>query len=296
MSTKAAPKTSKQKKADAVLDASQQMDASTVVAEIGALQVSLQTTLAGVTASITEKIEKNRQMDEAIALKEARINELHGIEKEALQLEEVKLRRLQEEADLKTSRDATLKQWAEQDAQRAQQVKREQEEYDYKVKTERTRQTEEFAAEVARLKRVEALHEEELKRNWTQREVELQSKESEVTELRAKVASFDETLKAAVSKAEAIVGNTLKREYDNQAKLLQKDIEAEKNLHAAQIDSLNGKITGLTSQIATLQTQLEEARKDAKEVTAAALQSASGRDVTNALQKAMETNSTNTKK
>jgi len=260
------PSGSRAKKTQSVLDAVKALSPETIVGEVGALQVSLQSTLANVSAAITDKIEKMHQVDEAIALKEQRIVELHDIEQEALTLEDVKTKRAEEEFDWNKSRDERRKQWVEEQAERNRVWQREKEEYEYSTKMDQQRKKEEFDAEVVRLKRDETLRSERLQKDWADREAELVAQENELHELRDKVAKHDETLKSEVAKAEAVLGNKLKRDYDFQVQLLEKDMTAERNLNAAKVESLNLTISALSDQLEEAQKQLDAARKDAKEV------------------------------
>jgi 3-dehydroquinate dehydratase len=62
-------------------------------------------------------------------------------------------------------------------------------------------------------------------------------------------------------------------------------------MHEAHEDMLQQNIASLQTQIHDLQAQLVAARADAKEVASQALQSASGRQVVEALQRAQEVQS-----
>jgi hypothetical protein len=285
------PTGSRAKKTQSVLDAVKLLSPETIISEVGALQVSLQSTLANVSAAITDKIEKMKQVDEAISLKEERIVELYDIDQEALTLEDVKNRRSEEEAEWTRSREERRKVWSEEQAERNRIWQREQEEHAYLTTTEQQRKKEEFEAEVIRLKRDETLRSERLQKDWADREAELLERENELIELRDKVSKVDDTMKAEVAKAEAVLGNKLKRDYDYQIQLLDKDIQAERSLNNAKVESLNATISALSDQLEEAHRQLVAARQDAKEVTERALESASGRQVSAALQSYNQGNS-----
>ncbi len=68
----------------ATLDAVKNLDTGKVVSEVNNLQVTLQSTLADVSASITNKIQQIATIDEAIKLKQQRLKELYDIEAEAV--------------------------------------------------------------------------------------------------------------------------------------------------------------------------------------------------------------------
>lgn len=285
------PVGSKAKKTQSVLDAVKLLSPETIINEVGQLQLNMQNVLASVSVAITDKIDKMKQVDEAIALKEQRIVELYDIDQEALTLEEIKNRRSEEEAAWASSVENSKKAWKEEQAERTRVWQREKEEHDYLTKIDQQRKKEEFEAEVIRLKRDETLRSERLQKDWAEREAELVNAENELIELRDKVSKVDDTIKAEVSKAEAMLGNKLKKDYDYQMQLLNKDVEAERNLNLAKVDSLNAKIASLSDQLEEAQKQLASARQDAKEVTERALESASGRQVSAALQSINQGNS-----
>lgn len=276
--------TSKSKQAKQVLESVKSLTPDLIVAEVGNLQVSLQNTLANISANITDKIEKMNQVDEAISLKEQRIAELYEIEKEALTIEEIRELKLQEEKILEDKIAARRKAWQEEEEERNKKWKREKDEYDYATAFDHRKKIEEFQSEVINLKRDETLRSERLQREWEEREKELKSKEDEFVELKNKASNYDKNLQLEVTKAESILTNKLKKEYDYQIQLLNKDIESERKLHEAQIVSLNDVIGNLSDQLEELQKQLEVARKDSKEITEKALESASNKNVAEALQ------------
>jgi predicted nucleic acid-binding Zn-ribbon protein len=71
--------------------------------------------------------------------------------------------------------------------------------------------------------------------------------------------------------------------------MIRKDMESERTLNATKVSALNDLVEGMQKQISDLQTQLSAARQDAKEIASSALESASGRRVSEALQRVVET-------
>lgn len=275
-------KKKEESQAQLLMDAVKNLQPDDVVDEIGKLQVSLQGTLSGITATITSKIETMQNLDGCIGQKQNELKELFDIEKEAQNLE-----------DLKANIEEARKEWDEEKKERSKTWTREEEERDYMWQQRQQRHNEEFAAEVARMKRAEQVRQEELHRGWAERESVLAAQENEAAALRDKVAGFDEVLKKEVSKAEAVVSNSVKKQYEHQIALMQKDAESERNIDNAKIESLQGTIKDLEGRILALTAQLDAARRDAKDVTAAALESASGRQVADALRKVVDRDGSN---
>ncbi len=281
--------------AEAVLASVKDLDLTKVVGDISTLQVQVQNTLAGLSATLTNKVQKMQDVDTAIGLKENRLSELFQIESEAVKIDDLKAQKMEEEnewEERRLERDAT---WAEQESDRQKAWKRAEEEHDYSLAQAKKRAQEEFEAEILRNKRSEQNRVEELNKQWATREEEIKSKETEINQLKSDVAGFDARLKTEIAKSEAIVGATLKRQFEHESALLKKDAESERALNQVKIQAMNSTIESLEAQITSLQTQLASARADAKEVATQALNSASERQVSVALQKVMDTQSQNPK-
>jgi chromosome segregation ATPase len=279
--------------AQVVLDNVKDMELTKVVSEIGNLQVSLQGTLAHLTATITNKIQQVEQLDTAIGLKEQRLQELHGIEKEAVSLDEMKAQKEEEARKWEKERDERNAQWDEEEEERAKIWQRTEEDFKYTTEQAHKKVQDDFESQLSKRNREELLRAEQLQRSWTERENGLKAKEQEFTDLKAQVVGFDQRLKSEVAKAEAVLGNVLKKQYEHEAALLRKDAESEKNLSAAKISAMSDQMENLEKQIHDLQVQLAAARSDAKEVATQALQSASGRQVADALQSVVNTRNDN---
>ena len=284
-----------QTEAKAILEATKDLDLTKVIGEVSGLQVNVQNTLAGLSASLTNKIQQLEQMDTSISLKEQRLQELYGIENMAITLDEMKAQREEEEHNHAEQKAARAKGWMEEEAERHKKWKRELEEYEYARNLQQKKFKDDFDAEVLTSKRNEASRQEMLARAWTDRENILKSKEQEFANLAKQVSEFDARLKADVAKAEAIVTNSLKRDYTHQMELMRKDAEAQGVLNNMKIAAQEKAIAGLHDQIKDLQAQLASARTDAKEVATQALQSASGRQVADALQRVVDTREPATK-
>ena len=283
MATTATKKTKKQ--TEQVLGAVVGLKPQKVIEEIGALQSNLQGVLAGLSAQISTKIEQMDTVDQAIQLKQAELTELYGIESEAMSLEQMRAQCEEEQADWDKRTIDLQAQWDADEDERSKRWQREEEEHAYEINQKRKRAQEDFNVEIAARARAEAIRIEDLQKSWKLREDALTAQEKEVAALKAAVAGFDATLKTEVGKAEAIAVNRMKKEYEHECAMLKKDIEAERALNLTKISALDDTIEGLDGQIASLQQQLTAARQDAKEVTSQALQSASGRQAMEALQR-----------
>lgn len=280
--------TRKKKETAKILEAVNNLEPQSVIEEIGALQNTLQSTLAGLSAQITSKVEQMNNVDTAIAAKKEELQELYEIEQEAQSLDEIRCRRAELDEEWNKKIAARQLEWVEEDDERKKSWTRQEEEHAYMHSQRVKRSQEEYNAEISDRRRKEAIRIQELEKQWSERESVLASKEKEFEDLKTQVAGFDDKLKAEVAKAEAIVGNRVKKDYEHQIAMFQKDMDAERILHATKVSALDDTIQNLEEQIDSLQSQLKAALQDAKEVTNAALQSASGRTAMQALQQVVD--------
>ena len=286
----------RRKKADemnaaAVLDAVKGLKPEDVVSQVGELQMRLQGTLAGLSAAIAGKVEQMQKVDEAIILKNKELQELHNIDTLATTIEDMAVQQQEAQADWDKQTEEKRTAWKEEQAERMKQWQREQEEHEYQLAQLLREKRDSIEATISQARRAEAIRQEDLTRKWQDREDELTSKEEKVQKLQEEVAGFEERLKSEVNRAEKITENSIKKHYEHQMELMKKDVDAADKLHAAEVNSLRSKVAGLEDEMRNLQRTLELARQDAKEVTAAALESASGRRVTEALQKVVDNTS-----
>lgn len=269
------------------------IQATDVVNEIGNLQISIQNTLAGISANITNKLAELQATNVAVSDLETRLNELYQIEKEALSLEDMRLAKLDEQERYNKMIFARNEEHKESEVARNKKWQREEEEHNYDFSQKKKKFSDEFNIEIDNQKRAEKIRQFELNQNWNNRETEIKNKETEFADLLKKVSDFDNVLKTEVSKAESIIGNTVKKQYEHQIQLLMKDMESERNMSNAKIQSLQIQVGQMVDQIAELNKQLLAARNDAKEVTSQALSSASGRQVVDALQRVVDSKDNN---
>ena len=284
------------KQSEKILDAVSTFKPQTVIEEIGALQNSLQNTLAGLSAQISIKLEQMKNVEEAIAIKESELKELYEINAEAISLEEMREKCLKEESDWNKRAVDRQNQWNEDAKDRLKKWNREEEDYLYSMEQKKKRFSEEHNVEVLTNRRLEKTRQEDLEKQWSTRESEIASREKEFSDLKTQVTGFDERLKADIARAEAIAVNRIKKEHEHEVSMLKKDIESERILNVAKNSALDDVINNLQSQIEDLNKQLVIARTDAKEITSAALQSASGRQAMEALQRVTDGGPSPTKK
>ncbi len=270
--------------AKATLAAVKDVAMDRVIGEVGTLQVTVQDALADLSAKLTGKIGQIRLFDEAIELKEKRLKELHGIEGEAVTLDDMRAQKEAEQLQWDEDRAKRDLQRLEEDAQRTRELARTSSEREYENNTRIERENAAFVALVADHMREESVRQEIFDRGLNDRENAMKAREQEFADLQTKVAGFDAKLASEVSKAESVLRSTLKSQYDHEIAMLKKDNAADAAAHLIETKAMQTMVADLKSQIESLQTQLNTARADAKEVASEALKASSGRMAMDAMQ------------
>jgi hypothetical protein len=272
-----------------VLNKVKDMTFDSVTKELAGVQVELQKTLAELSGTLAEQFQLLEDVQKSITLKHQELKELHQIEAMATTLDEqqaeiAETKERWEEEQLEWKRNFaqlksdTQKQWA-----------REQEDYQYDVKLKNKKQEDVLTDMFAQKEKANREKQEQLEKNWAEREAILKKTEQELAELRAFKESNDERIKKAVNQEVAIANNSLKKEYEHKMVLTQKDAESEKKLAQVELANATQTITKLQAQVDDLKQQISEANHRVTEISTKALDSASGRSTTEALQRMMET-------
>ena len=262
------------------------MDA--VSGTIASTQVEVQKSLAALSAKLVEQLQVLGNVEEAIALKREELKQLYNIESAAVSLDDL-------DAKIEAQRDAWMeeqarkqREFAEQQSERNKQWARVEEEYQYRMALEHKKGEDEFAYRMAQQEKGNRDKQEMLDKNWGQREEELKKREKELEDLRTQVASIPEQIRKAENAAAAVSGNSVKKEYETKIVLATKDADTAEKLAAQEVGSLRTALEKAHAQLAELKTQLDQAHHDVKEISAKALESASGRSAMEALQKVLE--------
>lgn len=250
-----------------VVEKVSKLSAENVIKDMGKLQLEAQNALAELSGKIVTGVNTLNDVNVAIGHAKLRLQELYNIESEAVNLDEVR----QEIEDARSAWNDEL--------ERLNDLKQKQEaEYSYKLTIKRRDDEDKVAAN-------HKIREEALKL----KELEAKNREVEFVELRKQVEGFPALTKKEVDREVVIVTNTLKRNYEHEKALASKDSENAAREHLFGIQALKTQVEQLLSHQSTLYEQLETATNNAKEIANAALQSRSGQDSLQAVQKVLET-------
>jgi colicin import membrane protein len=271
-----------------VLDSVNGLSMDSVTSSLAATQVEVQQSLATLSGKLTEQLQVLRNIEEAINLKTTSLKQLHAIEATAVALDDLNAQIASQRESWEEEQAAVKRKFTEQQSERNKVWVRQEEEYQYKLGQEHRKLEDGFGTRLGQLEKESRERFETLEKNWTERETELKKRETELTDLRQQVANFPEVVKKEVNAAVAIATNSVKKEYETKGILAAKDAETQAKLAQQDVAAMTSSIARLTTQIDDLKAQLEQAHRDVKEISAKALDSASGRSAMEALQKVLE--------
>jgi colicin import membrane protein len=255
---------------------------------IASTQVEVQKSLAALSAKLVEQLQVLGNVEEAIKLKREELQQLYNIETGAVSLDDLDAKIEAQREAWKEEQARKLREFAEQQSERNKQWARTEEEYQYRMNLEHKKGEDDFAYRIAQQEKANRDKQELLDKNWGQREEELKKREKELEDLRAQVTAIPEQVRKAENAAVAVATNSVKKEYETKIVLATKDAEMASKLAAQEVASLRQALDKATAQLADLKTQLDQAHHDVKEISAKALESASGRSAMEALQKVLE--------
>lgn len=277
-------------KSSEVLESVKNITLEGISKKIAGVQVDVQQTLAKLSTELTQNLEQLNNVTAAIELKQQELQQLHDIEVTKTSLDDLKAeidnqRVLWTEEQIRREKDTVI---VNQDRQLR--WKREEEQYLYERAQSHKKLEDDFAAKVAEMEKANREQQEKLAKNWSTREAALQEREAELVALRKQVDEFPAKLKSEAEKSAAIVGNTMKKDHETEKRIMAAEAATSMKLAEAALIAEKKSNEALLKQIAELSLQLDQAKKDIKDISSKALESASGRDVIANLQRALENN------
>jgi len=271
-----------------VLSSVKGLSLDTVTKGLSETQVEIQKTLADLSGKLTERLQQLENIEEVIQLRTEELNRLHDIAVKAQTLDELDAQIAQTRQSWELEQAAKKREWEEQRSDRTKAWKREEEEYQYRLAQEHKKLEDSFREVMSQREKENRNKQEELEKTWAEREAELKKREQELADLRKFKDEYPDMVKKEVNGAVAVATNSVKKEYETQKTIAAKDAETEKRLSEQIIASLQQQITKQQAQIDDLKVDLVKAHERVAEISSKALDSASGRSTTEALQRLME--------
>ena len=276
----------KQKETE-VRQAAQGLSVDAVVGEISNLGLEVSKSLAALSDQLVQEVNRLATVREAVTLEQKELERLHKIDVAATALDQLvqdySRQKDQLEAEIAAQRTA----WAEEQKQSEQERKeqeetlkkqrqREAEEYEYRKALERKKAQDKYEEEIKLLARANKEKQEALEKSWRERETALKASEEELQRLRKESAEFPSRLQQESERAAAEAVRATEQKLEQRILLLSKDSEGEKRLAELRIKALEENLTRQSAQMAALEKQLEEAKRQVQEIAVKAIEGASG--------------------
>lgn len=261
------------------------MSAEKLNNEFGGMQLNVQKTFAGLQAEVTNKFAMCEELDTAIKLKQSRLKELHDIEATAIQLDDLVAQRELQKHQIDEELDTAQQLRDERQSDWLKENKRKEDEWVYTTDQTHRKVIDAFNQDMMKKQREEALRQEAFNKICKDREDRLGAEEANLESYKKQVEAFPKTLDAEVKKANAILENSIKRDYENRITLMTKDIETNAKLSKEREDSYNNTVKRLEVNIGSLTAQLANAEQRAADIAKTAFESVSGRDALAAVQR-----------
>lgn len=261
--------------------------------------LSINQALSSVRTMFDEELERLETVKEAITAKEEELSELFDKEIVASSIRDMVLQHEDKKSKWENNIEETRQSWIKELNDHTAAVEernkalvsaraREKEEYEYNFSVEKRNKEEALNEELNLKRRSQAQKEEELNKAWAEREEILTKKEKEVSEAKDKLDNFDEYVKKESDKNVAIVTNVLKKNHEQEVKIMQLQFESEKKLLLQENQAIKESLQKRDDEIASLKESLKQKDSEVKEVAVAAMSAQSGKQALEAVQTAAQ--------
>ena len=256
--------------------------------EIGQLKADIGKLLSEISDKLAGESGKFRSIQKAVESKERDLQELYGIEKQAVSLAALIEAQNQKQSEFETEmikRRENLTgeieflrgEWEkekkaheieikERDAQEKKARDREREEFAYAFKRDQQAIKDKLADEKATLEKEIKQKRETAEKELAERERTVAEKERELTELRGRAAAHPKELETAVNQAVKEATERLKLEAKNREELMRKELEGEIKVLSTKNEALEKSTKDLVAANAKLAQQLETSYQKVQEI------------------------------
>jgi hypothetical protein len=258
-----------------------------VVGEISSLGLEVSKSLAVLSDQLTQEVNRLATVREAVMLEQKELERLHKVDVAATALDQLvqdySRQKEQLEAEIAAQRTAwqeelrqTERETKEQEEILKKQRQREAEEFEYRKALERKKAQDKYEEETKLVARANKEKQDALEKTWRDREAALKASEEELQGLRKEAVEFPSRLRQESERAGAEAARATEQKFEHQMLLLSKDSEGEKRLAELRIKALEENLARQSAQLAALEKQLEEAKRQVQEIAVKAIEGASG--------------------
>jgi tetratricopeptide (TPR) repeat protein len=244
-------------------------------------------TLTSLSEKIISEVNLLSNLRQAVSIEARELENLHKIDIAQTALDQLLEEYAQKKEALESEVTAVRQQWDQENSARLCEGKeyedglkkarqREIDEYEYKKNLERKKAQDTYEEEVRLREKQNRENQESLEKGWQLREALLKEQEEEIALLRKTVDEFPNRLKKEIDKASSDAVKQTEQRFSQEILLLKRDTESEKKMSELKIKTLEDTIGRFTLQIAALQNQVDEAKKQVQDIAVKAIEGASG--------------------
>lgn len=250
------------------------VDISKTLGGIANAGVTIQSTLSKISEEIIQKHAELQAVDDAIALKKQEMTALHGVDQVLLSIDEAKAQHALILEEQRKEREAQAQQSLVLAAQREQERSREAAEFEYELRQRRKADDDAWNEQVRVRVNAERDRREAFDKDLASREAVLKAREVEYDAALKKAATFDDEVKKEVSRAEAVLKNSLTKEFNHQAQIA--SMQHQTQVEKLQFDNqrLSAAASADAAAIKDLQAQLKQAYEENTKLARAAVDGA----------------------
>ena len=247
-----------------------------IIKDLNDLKLSVTKNIEEIGGCILEERHKLKEIQQAIDIEKNNLSRKHEIGEQADMLEALLLAQEQKRQNFEKERTRFQAEFEEQKTYLLKERKREMEEYNYGLKLDRQKDADQY------LLKKTALEQELIQKRgaWeaecSEREKSLKDNEAELASLREQVASFPESLNAAIEKARTESIEKLQIEYKFNSKLREQEYTSETNLLKQTIESYKAKTKEMEDLTTQLTKQANTAGQKVQDIAIRAIEGASG--------------------
>ncbi len=286
-----------EKRAREVVQVADCLTSDGVVKGINDLKLEIGRMLTQLSDRLGDEVNKYQAIQRAIEVRNGELQELYEIERSASALaaliEAQNQKREEFEADMAARKEAlsqeiemTRADWAKEkkeqetlakilDAQKKKRREREKEEFRYAFEREQQLARDRFEDEKAGLEKEITLKREQLEKELGGREKAVAQSESELNELRTRVAAFPKELEDAITRAVKDATTRMGVEAKNREDLSKKEFDGQRNVLTTRIAAMEKTVEEQSQQIAKLSQQTENAYQKVQDIALKAVEGSS---------------------
>jgi len=251
------------------------------------LNVEISKALSGLSEKMTKEVQLLASLKEAVALESKELQRLHNVDVAAIALDQLvadyRQKKCEYDAEAAAMEQALSRQKDERQQEEADYAEalrkaraRETEDYEYTKNLERKKIQDSYEEERRIREKKNRESQELLEKGWKEREASLKLREEEFLALKKETEQFPSRIAAECAKSSKDAAKETEAKFSQEMERLKRDLTVEKQLSELKIKQLHESLAASQAQIHSLQTQLEDAKRQVQDIAVKAIEGASG--------------------